>query len=205
MTHEPDLPGQPGQPDADDLDGFTLEQLSDYLEAGRVPRNPAIEDSPSCRLALDSLERLNAVRREMQRSDIAAEPPADEGWVDRLLAQIPPNTRPGRRVPLDLPETAGDLGLTEGAIRGLVRGADVLVPGVIVGRCRIHGDAESAGAPVRIEIEISVRFGVPIADAVRTLRAEVARRLTAHTQLRVDGIDIAVIDMQYPAEGGPQS
>lgn len=201
MTHEPDLPGRSN---ADDLDGFTLEQLNDYLESGRAPRNPAIEDSPNCRLALDSLERLRVARQEMQRADIAAEPPADDGWVDRLLEQIPPNTRPGRRVPLKVPDTTGDFGMTEGSIRGLIRGADAIVPGVFIGKCRIIGDVESVGAPVRIQIEISVWFGQPITDAVAILRAEVARRLEAHTQLRVEGIDIAVIDVQDPTRGGPR-
>lgn len=202
MTHEPDLPGRS---DTDDLDGFTLEQLSDYLEAGRAPRNPAIEDSPSCRLALDSLERLRAARQEMQHADIAAEPPADDGWVDRLLEQIPPNTRPGRRVPLEVPDTTGDFGMTEGSIRGLIRSADAIVPGVFIGKCRILGDVESVGAPVRIQIEISVWFGQPITEAVATLRAEVARRLDAHTQLRIEGIDIAVIDVQFPTRGAPRA
>ena len=193
MTHEPELPDSL---EAEDFDGYTLEELSDYVDSGRVPRNARIESSPSCRIALEALERLRDVQSEMRRADVEAEPPTDELWVDRILAQIPPNSRPGRRIPLEVPGATGDFALTEGAIRGLVRGADATVPGALIGRCRILGDAEVPSAPVSLDVDVSICYGYPIGEAVHALREEIARRLTVHTQLRVEGIDINVVDLQ---------
>ena len=39
----------------EDLDGHTIEELSDYLDAGRTPVDASIEGSPGCRIALDAL------------------------------------------------------------------------------------------------------------------------------------------------------
>lgn len=193
MTHEPELPDSLG---VEDFDGYTLEELSDYVEAGRAPRNARIESSPSCRIALEALERLRDVRSEMLRADIEAEAPADEIWIDRILSRIPANSRPGRRIPLEVPGAGGDFGLTEGAVRGLVRGADAVVPGALIGRCRIRGDVDVPLAPVSVEVEVSVCYGYPIGAVVDALRGEIAQRLAAHTQLHIEGIDIDVVDLQ---------
>ena len=83
-----------------DLDGHTIEQLTDYLDAGRMPADPTIDDSAGCRLALDALERLHAVTGRLMADDEAAEAEADESWVDHVLSGIVLDARSGRRVPI---------------------------------------------------------------------------------------------------------
>ena len=36
----------------DDLDGHTFDELAEYLDRDRTPRDPDIESSAACRLAL---------------------------------------------------------------------------------------------------------------------------------------------------------
>lgn len=195
MNHE-DAP-RAGRFDPEDLDGHTLDELMDYLESGRTPRDDSIEQSAGCQLALDALERLHGLVPELLGADIAAEPEADEAWVDRVLGGIAMDVRAGRRIPFHAPEPGDDLAITEGALRGIVRGAENAVPGVLIGRCRVHGDVTTFGEPVRVEVEVAVPWGERIDGLVSRLRGEIAERLARHTALDVAGIDIAVLDVQH--------
>ena len=179
----------------DDLDGHTLEELSDYLDAGRTPEDPTIEQSPGCQLALQAMERLRDIAPVLAAADAAAEPSVDEGWVQRVLGSIALDARAGRRIPLASEDAAFDLGMTEGSVRGFVRAAEAVVPGLLIGRCRIEGDVLTPSAPLRVQVDVSVPYGAPIVEAAATLREEIDRRLTNHTELRIDGIDIVVKDI----------
>jgi hypothetical protein len=179
-----------------DLDGHTIEDLTDYLEAGRQPVNRSIEESPGCQLALDALERLHGLGGELIVADAAAAPDVEEGWVDRILSGIALDARAGRRIPFASPEENVDLAITEGAVRGLIRSAENAVPGVLLGRCRLEGDVTEPGAPIRVEIEANVFHGEPIPLIAERLREEVDRRLRSHTELDIVAIDIAIRDIQ---------
>ena len=197
MTPEDDAPGTRRlELGPENLDGHTIEELSDYLEAGRTPPDPTIEGSPACRLALDALERLRGLTPELIAADTAAEPEADDSWVRRVLGGIALEAHAGRRIPLTAPEPNADLGITEGAVRGLIRSAENSVPGLIVGRCRFDGDVTEHGAPVRVLVEASVPYGEPLSRLADQLRTEIADRLTAHTALNVTAIDITVRDVR---------
>lgn len=203
MNNEHDNPQlrSPGF-EPEDLDGHTIEELSDYLDTGRTPPDPSIEASPGCQLALDALERLHGLTPELFAADTAAEPEADEGWVQKILADITLDARAGRRIPFSTVEPRADLGITEGAVRGLIRAAENAVPGVLVGRCHLDGDVTESGAPIRIHTEVSVPYGDPIPGIVSRLRAEISSRLGAHTELNVTGIDITIHDIQkFPSRG----
>lgn len=180
----------------DDLDGHTLDELADYLEAGRTPRDPSIEGSPGCQLALDALARLHGLGGQLIDADAAAMAPVEDSWVDRILNGIALDARAGRRVPLDAQDPAADFGITEGALRGLIRSAENAVPGVLVGRTALDGDVTTIGTPVAIGIEVSMLYGEPIPQAVSQLRAEVADRVRRHTDLHVTSIDVTVRDIQ---------
>ncbi|CAD5138269.1 Asp23/Gls24 family envelope stress response protein [Microbacterium sp. Nx66] len=182
-----------------DLDGHTIEDLSDYLDAGRTPRNPAIEESPGCQLALDALERLRGLGSELMDDDAASAAPVDESWVDRILSGIAMDAQAGRRIPFASDDPAVELAITEGAVRGLVRAAEEAVPGVLVGRCRLDGDVTEPGAPVRVMIDASVRLGDPLRSVADRLRAEVDVRLRRHTELQVTAIDVAITDVREGA------
>ncbi len=179
-----------------DLDGHTLEELSDYLEAGRLPLDPSIEGSPGCQLALDALERLHGLGGQLMDADAAAMPEVDDSWVDRILSGIALDARAGRRIPFPEADPAVDLGITEGAVRGLIRSAENAVPGILVGRSTLDGDVTAVGEPIRITIEVNAVYGESIPQAVDRLREEVAERLRRQTSLTVTAIDITVRDIQ---------
>lgn len=190
----PELPGLRLEPE--DLDGHTIEELSDYLDAGRTPADPSIDRSPGCQIALDALGRLRALSPELLAADTAAEPAPDEGWVQNILAGIALDARAGRRIPITAPAPTADLGITEGAVRGLIRAAESAVPGVLVGKCRFDGDVTVPGEPIRVRVDVSVPYGDSIPDLADRLREEIGARLMAHTTLNVTAIDITVHDIQ---------
>lgn len=195
--NEHDIPeSNPHELPFDDLDGHTIEELSDYLDAGRTPRIPSIENSPGCRIVLDALTRLRQLTPELLATDALAESPTDESWVQNILAGIALDARAGRRIPLKTTAAGADMGITEGAVRGMIRAAEQAVPGVVVGRCRLDGDITQPDEPVRVRVDVSVPYGEPIPDLVDRLRAEMGARLNAHTSLNVTGIDITVHDIR---------
>lgn len=179
-----------------DLNGHSVEELSDYLDAGRTPADDSIDTSPGCQIALDALVRLRALTPDLFATDTAAEPAPEENWVQRILAGIALDARAGRRIPLVTSAPHTDLGITEGAVRGQIRAAEQAVPGVLIGRCRFEGDVTVPGESVRIRVDVSVPYGEPIPELADRLRAEIAARLALHTTLNVAGIDITVRDIQ---------
>jgi hypothetical protein len=187
----------------EDLDGHTMDELSDYLDAGRQPADPSIDASPGCRIALDALERLRRLGPALLDQDTAGEPQPDDSWVRSILDGIARDARAGRRIPFPVAEPDDDLGITEGAVRGLIRAAGDGVPGVLIGRCRLDGEVATPGAPVRIEVEASVPYGRPISRLAERLRDEIGERLRTHTELNLTGIDIVVHDVRdLPSSGG---
>ncbi|MGX1933560.1 hypothetical protein [Microbacterium resistens] len=202
MTIDDDRSGRRGIAlDPADLDGHTFEELVDYIESGRTPRDDAIEGSAGCRLALDALERLHTLGADLLEADTAQEPPVDENWIQQVMSGIGREIRAGRRIPLDAEEDA-DLAITEGAVRGLIRDAERAVPAALIGRCRLEGDVTRPGEPIRVAVDVSVRYGHPIATTAGLLRAEIARRLEEHTDLVIADIDVTVHDVRWePGEG----
>ncbi|WP_226531993.1 hypothetical protein [Microbacterium paraoxydans] len=179
-----------------DLDGHTLDELTDYLEAGRQPADRSIDESPGCQLALDALERLQGLGAELIAVETAAEPEVDQNWVDRILSGIAIDARAGRRIPFASAAPSADLGITEGAVRGLIRTAEKVVPGLLIGRCRLEGDVTIPNAPIRVEVDASAVHGQSIPLAAEQLRTEIDRGLRVHTELNIVAIDIAIRDIR---------
>jgi uncharacterized alkaline shock family protein YloU len=188
----------------EDLDGHTIDELADYLDAGRSPADPSIDGSPGCQLALDALERLRGVTSALVEADAADAAGVDGGWVDRILSGIALDARAGRRIPYAADDERLDLGITEGAVRGLVRAAEESFAGVLVGRCRLDGDVETAGAPVAVDVEVSVPYGESLPRLAQDLRSEIGARLAAHTELNVSRIDVTIEDVALPMRGGAE-
>lgn len=204
MNNTHDMP-DPLRMEPDDLDGHTIEELSDYLDSGRFPADSSIDESAGCQIALDALERLRALTPELIAADTKAESEADESWVERILAGIALDARAGRRIPIVIDRPGVDAGITEGAVRGVIRAAENTVPGVLIGRCRFDGDVTVPGEPVLIRVDVSVPYGLPIPSLVDRLRAEISTRLSAHTTLNVTGINITVSDLrQSPSQTGEE-
>ncbi|RRD49075.1 Asp23/Gls24 family envelope stress response protein [Arachnia propionica] len=189
----PDVP-------ATDLDGHTLDELEAYLEAGRSPRNESIERSPGCQLALESLERLRRLTADMVRED-EEDAATDDSWVNWILSGIALDAHAGRRIPYRDADPH-DLGVTEGAVRGLVRHAEESLPGVVIGRCRLEGDVETPDAPTRIVVEVCMPFGPPIPELADQLRARILEDVATHTDLNVSAVDIVVTDVSTERHDG---
>lgn len=205
MTRDDSTGSHPLGFEPEDLDGHTMDELADYLDADRRPADPSIDSSPGCRIALDALERLRRLGPALLDRDTAAEPQADESWVASIIGGIARDARAGRRIPFPVSEPEDDLGITEGAVRGLVRSAGDAIPGVLIGRCRLDGDVTVPGSPIRIEAEVSVPYGRPLAPLAERLRAEIGDRLRGHTELNITEVDIIVHDVRdLPTGGGDE-
>jgi hypothetical protein len=179
----------------EDLDGHTLDQLADYLERARTPTDRSIENSPACQIALAALERLHAFGTELLEADAVAAPPTADTWIADALSSISLDARAGRSIPLTHGAPGTDAHVTEGAIRGLIRATGDEVPGVLVGRVRLLGEVERERAEVGLELDVHVRFGVPIPAAMAVLRRRLLEVLPRHASFSITRIDIRVREL----------
>ncbi len=172
--------------------GYSLDDLSAYLDRGRTPPIAAIDRNPECQALLDAMTRLGALSQQLVDRDVAEQAPSP-GWLDGLLDTVAQEVRAGK----DLPYAEG-LVVTEGAVRTLVREAGDGVPGALIGRTRIR---DLDGAP-RIEIELSVLGDRPLVAVADQVREVVAEALLRHTPLTSAAIDVTVVDVHAEeAEG----
>jgi uncharacterized alkaline shock family protein YloU len=197
MAMTPDVSAVPD----DDLDGHTMEELGDYLDRGRNPFDPSIENSAACRLALANMARLRelswtALTRESER-----EPARDDAWIAGLLETIKAEIKPGRDIPLAHPDPALRLALTEAAVLGIVRRAGDTMGGIVMGRCLLDGDVATPGEPVRVDVTATVEYGRPLDSSAEQLRRRIGAELATQTELNVVQIDVTIDDV-YPREGG---
>lgn len=185
------------------LDGHTIEELGEYLDAGRSPHDASIEDSPGCRIALDALRRLRERSWEMLAAQAGRDAGREQGWIAAVLANISREARAGRDVPLGsgLPDTR--LEVTEGAIRGLVRAAGDSAGGGLVGRVRLVGDVTVPGAPVRVEVAASAAWPEPLHPLAQRMRARILDQLARHSELNVTAVDVTIEDIHAGDEAEP--
>jgi uncharacterized alkaline shock family protein YloU len=182
----------------EDLDGHTIDELADYLDAGMQPPDPTIDDSPACQNALAAIVRLRQSSLGSLDAAAAAEAPADESWISGVLSNISLEARAGRDVPFRPQAPTEHAVMTEGAIRSLIRSAGDTVPGVVVTRCTLDGDVAELGAPVRVAVDVAVRAGTAIPAAAALVRSRVGEVLDEQTDLVVDAIDVVVRDLLPP-------
>ena len=184
-----------------DLDGHSVEELSDYLDQGRIPPDKSIENSAGCRIALAALTRLRDRSAAWIESEAAREGSRDDGWVRQILAHIGHEAHAGRSIPLRHSSPDARLAITEGAVRGLVREAGDRLGGIIIERVRLNGDVTIPGEPIEISIDATAFWGHSIPDAVQTVRDGILAALTTHTELTVARIDVAIHDIQVSTDG----
>lgn len=187
-------PIDPPGPDADD-ENDSVERISEYLEAGRVPYDPSIEEDPEARAILRSLIRLRSLSGELIEADAASLPAPDDSWLKGVLGAVTREARSGRDIPFSSTEPGDRFLITEGAVRGLIRDAGDSVEGVLVGRCSIEGDVTDPGAEVTISLTATVLYGISIADSAEHVRAAVHSALLRHTELTVVSIDVEITDV----------
>jgi len=188
----------PGAP-FDDLDGHTVDELNDYLDRGRQPRDPDIEGSPACRIALGALERLRATASTLLEDDAAAAPADQDSWVGEVLGRISLESRAGRRFPFEVSTPGVEAVVTEGALRGLVRAIGDSVPGLLTGRVRLEPD--ETGALLDVEVEANILLGFPVPVAAAQLRERVEEQLPRLAPFRVRRVDLRIRDVVEPRGG----
>ncbi|MFP7832893.1 hypothetical protein [Marisediminicola sp. LYQ134] len=182
------------EPD-ESIDGYSLDDLSDYLLRGRTPRDAAIEASPECRLALNALESVHAAAWASLERDAVADPHRDDTWISGLLDSIRGEVSGGREIPVGHPDATVRLTVTEAAVQGLIRRVGDSTDGVILGSTRFDGDVTTPGAPVAVTVTAAARFGSNLDAVAERLRGLVGAALAEHTELTVESIDVVIDDI----------
>ena len=184
-----------------DLDGHSIEELSDYLDAGRLPRDDSIESSPGCLIALASLERLRNAAWALLEAEADADPERDSAWIGRLMGTISREARAGRDIPISSGDASVALSVTEGSVRGLIRAAGDDVGGVLIASCSLEGDVTRPGEPITVNIAASVAWGLSLPMLAEELRASILAALARHTELVVEGVNVTIRDIHTAAGG----
>jgi hypothetical protein len=177
--------------------GYSLEQLSTYLDRGRTPRVAAIESNAEAQAILASMQRMRNLSRELVEKDARA--PISESWYDGIMREVAREIRAGRDIPLRRPVDGTELSVTEGALYELIRAVGDEVPGVLVGRVRL-AQPEAYG-PLQVRMSISVQYGRRIAEVVEAAREAVASAVQRHGELRVGDVDVTVEEVHQDEEG----
>lgn len=175
--------------------GYTLDDLSAYLDRGRTPSIAAIDGNPECQAMLASMERVGSYARELLEQDVREHPLVEENWLSGLLTSISREVRAGRDIPLTAPDPRTSLSVTEGAVRELVRAAGDSVDGVLVGSCSLDGDVTEPGSGIRLFLTISVVLTGPVHELAEAVRQRVFTELLSHTELSIESIDVTVTDV----------
>ncbi len=182
---------------AAELDGHTMEELGDYLDRGRTPYDPSIENSAACRLALASLTRIHELAGDGLAREAERAPDRDEKWIAGLLDTIKEEIVSGRDIPVGHPDPILRLALTEASVRSLIRRAGDTAGGVIMGRCTLDGDVTTPGEPIRVEVTASIEYGLSAHATADRLRLRIRRTLEQHTELAVSDIDVLIDDVYF--------
>jgi uncharacterized alkaline shock family protein YloU len=175
--------------------GRTLEELSSYLDRGRIPFDPHIESCPECLNAIEALQRVARLSRDLIADDAAHLPQPPQSWFEGILSAIHSELRAGRSFPIHHPDPRVTITVTEGAVRSLVRSTADSLDGIFIGRTEIVGDAEQPGEPVVINVTASVAWGRSIPELTESLRALVYRVLGEHTELNVTAVNVSVEEL----------
>lgn len=181
--------------------GKTIQELSDYLAADRIPYDPHVETCPECLNALQGLARVSLMSRELIANDVANLPALPAAWMQNIMDNIHNEVRSGRSLPLPHPDPRVFLSVTEGAVRALIRSVGDDVPGVLIGKCDIEGDAEVAGAPIDIAVTASVAWGFAMPKAITAVREVIRDTLLEHTRLNVSAVNVTIEDLHGYSDG----
>lgn len=179
----------------DELDGHTIEELADYLDAGRQPPDPSIDGSAACRHALAALERLRVLAPDLLTDDAA--PQTEDDWVGRVMSGIALDAHAGKDFRLADAGPRVEAVMTEGALRALVRRAGDDEPGFLVGRVRFPNGLDDPAAPLEVRIGVVIAHGIAIPAAADRLRSGVAAAVRRHTPFERVRIDVDVDDLLH--------
>lgn len=179
--------------------GRSIEDLSDYLDTGFSSDAAHIASCPQCQARLAGLRSLSAAAADLMDDDVTHAGADGAGWLEGILANLRLETRAGRSIPVR-GEPLDELTETEGAVVAMVRSVGDALGGVLIGRCRLEGEVGVVDAPVEVRINVSARYGYPLPTVAEELRAAVFAHLSAHTELNVAAVHVAITDLWEPAE-----
>lgn len=184
--------------DTDDIggSGYSLEELSAYLDRERTPRIAAIESNAQCQALLSSMERMGALSREVV--DEASRAPLPESWYDDVMREVLREFRAGRDIPILAATKGTEVVVTEGAVYELIRAVGDSVPGALVGKVRVSPHDRDDVLDIRISL--SLRFGQSISEVAEEVRTKVRRAVSQHGDLRAGVIDVTVDDLHLGEE-----
>lgn len=146
--------------------GYSLEDLSAYLDRGRTPRIAAIERNAQCQALLASMERMGRLSRELVEEQAAT--PLADSWYEGIMREVMREFRAGRDIPLTHTDDGVEIVVTEGALYELIRSVGDDIPGLLVGRVRL--DQLDPRAPLDVRVTVSVLFGYPMRETVERMR-----------------------------------
>ncbi|WP_449281349.1 hypothetical protein [Leucobacter sp.] len=175
------------------IGGFTFDELSEYVDGGRDPRRPEIEQNAETRHAVAQLERIRALGGELLVA--GTEPELDESWFQGVLSRLSREVRAGRDVPISSADESTRLTVSEGALRALIRDTTDALGDAVVGRTRFDGDLTAPGAPIVVHVEVAAYADTRLPDLADRVRGAVWDALQTHTELEVTDIDIAITDV----------
>ncbi|MFJ8046013.1 hypothetical protein ACIRBX_36425 [Kitasatospora sp. NPDC096147] len=190
-------------PGPDTADAETLPCGADLATVWEEDRAaPGHGDCPDCAGALDARRSLEATVRAALDED--RRPGNEPAFLERLMAAVQTELRPGPLVPLD---PVGDDWVTGSAAAAVLRGAVDALPGVCAGSCRIvplaepqpRGTAAFARrlplGPLLAVVEVFADLSRPLPDTADLVRSAVTDAATERLGLTLSRIDVTVRDL----------
>lgn len=179
-----------------------MSTLSNWLDRddgqplGRAEKGLAqhIDSCPECSRKIASLTRLHTLALTSLEENIS-EQKQDSSWIDSLLNNLAFEAKAGRSIPLASPQEGIRLTQTEGAVVAAARAVADQLEGVIIGRCRLEGEVQNWGAPIRVSLTVSTVEGLPIPSLIHKLRESLAKEFARISELNITAIDITVQDL----------
>jgi uncharacterized alkaline shock family protein YloU len=93
-------------------------------------------------------------------------------------------------------ERTGTITVTPAALADLVARAAETVDGAEVRRGRRRLDVEVRNGGVRVQLELTARYGVVLPEMARAVQAAVAGVLTRMCRLEVEAVDVSVEEVE---------
>lgn len=192
VTQQQRHPNQHAADTAADLPDF--DAINDYFDREDQTPDDKFEKDPHTSHVLQQLRRLRSLTAEFSEQAASRIETTPEWW-NQLTSMIVADARPGRVIPFDSAEPAHDLGVTEGALKALIRDASDTVDSCFVTRIELPDNITEPGAEITIMLRVTVAAGTKLLAAADAIRAAVCDQLEQHTTLRVAAIDVEISDV----------